>query len=71
MSERPEHESPSYRYGEWAGNPRGMAQLSMRCVAEVAPPPGYIFSQCTRQNGSGYRGLYCKQHAKRWPDETP
>lgn len=67
MSERPKHESPSYRYGQWAGNERGHAQKPMKCCAEIAPPPGYIFSQCSRPNGYGYGGLYCRQHAKRWP----
>ena len=67
VSKRPDHESPDYRYDQWAGNPNGYSQRPMRCVAPVMHPPGFHSLQCSRQNGHGYHGLYCKQHAKRYP----
>lgn len=58
------------RYGQWAGNERGMAEDPTRCAEEVADPPRYIlFHQCLRKRGHGKDGLYCKQHAKFHPKE--
>lgn len=53
------------RYGEWAGNPRGIREDITRCIEEVSPPPGWISKQCTRKRGHGPAGEYCAQHAKR------
>lgn len=36
-----------------------------RCAAIVSTPPWYIdHYRCTRRNGHGKDGRYCKQHAK-------
>jgi hypothetical protein len=59
------------RYGQWAGSPRGQPEDVTRCVESVyptwtrAPIPG----QCARKRGHGPGGEYCKQHAKRYPQE--
>ena len=53
------------RYGQWAGDPRGVAEDTTKCIAEVrGGPGGYIRYQCYRKRGHGLDGLYCKQHAK-------
>lgn len=53
------------RYGQWAGNPKGMAEDPDCCIEKVWPqdgiPPGS--RQCQRKRGHGPDGLYCKQHA--------
>lgn len=39
-----------------------------RCIAEVPlQPGGWHWIQCSRKRGYGEDGLYCKQHAKRYP----
>lgn len=53
-------ESPDYRYGKWAGNPKGYKQDSAQCVKDVMH--GYMSSQCKKKRAVG---LYCKQHAPR------
>ena len=54
-----------YRYGEWAGNPKGYPEDKSLCVQEVwAPGRGIHCYQCRRKRGHGPDGLYCKQHAK-------
>lgn len=58
------------RYGEWAGNPNGVAEDKDRCAEEVWPLDSYLIpTQCSRKRGHGKDGLYCKQHAKRHPAE--
>jgi hypothetical protein len=54
-------------YGEWAGNPRGTLENVTRCIEGVYSNGSYIESQCARPRGHGHDGLYCKQHAKRYP----
>lgn len=56
------------RYGQWAGNDRGVAEDVTRCVEEVPDPytaRGFVYKQCARKRGHGPNGEYCKQHAKR------
>jgi len=55
-------EARKYRYGCWAGAPKGHPYREGKCAAEVCRD--YIFHQCSRKNGYGPGGLYCKQHAK-------
>lgn len=53
------------RYGQWAGDPKGVAEDETRCIQEVWPPDGWIPYQCSRKRGYGPNNLYCKQHAKK------
>jgi len=55
------------RYGVWSGNPRGIAEDTIKCIDSVYPAidRGMIEAQCSRKRGYGERGLFCKQHAKR------
>ena len=55
-------EAMEYRYGAWAGNPRGHGYITNICAYEIRQ--GHISAQCGRGNGHGPNGLYCKQHAK-------
>ena len=52
-----------YRYGAWAGRPNGMPYKEGSCAYKVQSR--WIFIQCSRKNGYGPGGLYCKQHAKK------
>ena len=52
----------TYRYGAWAGG----AYHEGDCAYPV--PLGCDFFQCSRRNGKGPGGLYCKQHAKMIPE---
>ena len=58
-----EEQTKEYRYGKWAGNPKGSRYIEGRCAYEV--PKGTKFYQCGRKNGHGPEGLYCWHHAKR------
>ena len=49
------------RYGQWAGNMGGNKYKPEYCAYEVWQ---YYSRQCSRKNGHGSDGLYCKQHAK-------
>lgn len=56
-----------YRYGEWAGNPKGMAYWPNRCAYEICDYEIWTdgnYSQCSRNPGYGPDNLYCKQHAR-------
>lgn len=53
----------AYRYGEWAGVPRGYAFEPSCCAYEVLD--GWLFRQCSRKPGKGPAGLYCGTHAKK------
>lgn len=54
------------RYGQWAGNPRGMAEDKTLCIVEVAEAGrSVLFRQCQRKRGYGPDGAYCPIHAKR------
>jgi hypothetical protein len=57
------------RYGDWAGNPKGVLEDKTKCIKEVWPTSGYIPYQCNRKRGHGAKGLFCKQHAKEFLDE--
>lgn len=51
------------RYGQWAGNPRGQAEDTSRCIESVYPNTrGGHEHQCQRKRGYGPDGLYCKIH---------
>lgn len=53
------------RYGQWAGNPKGVAENPANCIKEVYPTErSMIPRQCTRKRGHGEGGLYCYQHSK-------
>lgn len=59
-------DKPLLRYGQWAGDLRGVPEDVMRCVVEVWPKDGRrIPWQCLRKRGYGTDGMYCKQHAKK------
>lgn len=54
------------RYGQWAGNPKGMKERPEDCIWEVWPSGRMMIPyQCSRKRGHGPDGLYCKQHAKK------
>lgn len=53
------------RYGQWAGNPNGIAEDDTRCREEVWPRDGWMPYQCRRKRGHGPKGEFCKQHARR------
>lgn len=55
-------EAEAYKYNRWGGNPEGTPYLSKECAYEVCS--NSFFYQCSRKNGHGPAGLYCKQHAK-------
>lgn len=62
---------PKERYGAWAGDPKGHPYDPKRCAQEVWPATmcyGWAPYQCSRRNGYGERGLFCKQHAKEHPE---
>ncbi len=52
------------RYGQWAGETKGIPEDPERCVASVTRGAGYLFRQCSRKRGKGPRGEYCAQHAR-------
>ena len=52
------------RYGQWAGNERGMPEDVTRCVAQVWSNSTWVPYQCLRKRGHGPGGLYCKQHGR-------
>jgi hypothetical protein len=64
-------QAQKYRYNQWGGNPNGTRYDPSRCAMEVMN--NWLFRQCSRNNGFGPQGLYCKQHAKLWLGykETP
>lgn len=54
------------RYGQWAGDPNGIAENPNQCIVEVGGRDRWInFYQCNRKRGFGKDGLFCKQHAKK------
>lgn len=41
----------------------------VHCIADVQPEDVWAEPyQCSRKRGYGKNGLYCKQHAKRYPE---
>jgi hypothetical protein len=62
----------SYRFGCWAGSPKGHSYRDGFCAEEVPKYAGsFLYKQCSRKNGHGPAGLYCRQHAKRYPGPVP
>ena len=58
-------EAKKFKYGTWAGNPKGSSYQDGYFFYEVYPNDRIcIPHQCLRKNGHGPAGLYCKQHAK-------
>ena len=53
-------------YGRWAGRPKGVPEDTTRCIVSVGWSH-YIFNQCSRKRGHGKDGLFCAQHAKKYP----
>ncbi len=61
------------RYGQWAGNEKGIAEDPSLCIAEVWSKDGWRSYQCTRKRGYSAGadpevasdGLYCRIHAKK------
>lgn len=53
------------RYGQWAGNPKGIKEDPVRCIEEVEDSTGWFFYQCQRKRGFGPKGAYCWQHARK------
>ena len=53
----------AHRYGSWSGEPRGRTYVEGRC-AETVSPVGLmgVSHQCSRKNGHGPAGLFCKTH---------
>jgi hypothetical protein len=59
------NKSGELRFGQWAGNPKGIAERKTDCIAEVHDSPSFLFYQCSRKRGHGPNGEFCKQHAKK------
>lgn len=57
-------EAQAYKYGTWASNPGGYSYKEDRCAYEVQDSISWTYHQCSRKNGHGPAGLYCRQHAK-------
>ncbi len=58
-------EAKKHRYGQWAGNERGYPYRPDQCAYSVQYH--WTQCQCSRANGYGPEGLYCKQHSKKLP----
>ncbi len=58
-------------YAQWVGNPWGVPEDTMRCIEGIhdSNPRLPIYYQCRRKRGFGKGGLYCKQHAKKHPED--
>jgi hypothetical protein len=56
-------EARARRYGKWKGNLLGFRYHEGDCAYECHPRT-WMYSQCSRKNGHGIAGLYCKQHAE-------
>jgi hypothetical protein len=50
-----------HRYGRWRFDPHGEPYAPDHCAMEV--PAGERLLQCSRKNGHGPNGLFCRQHA--------
>ncbi len=56
-------EAQAHRYGSWGGNPKGESYVEGKCAEEISTRDQFaVYYQCTRNNGHGIEGLYCKQH---------
>ena len=54
-------EAKKIRYGAWAGNPSGSPYNEKYCAYSVSDN-FFRLRQCSRKNGYGPDGLYCRQH---------
>lgn len=56
------------RYGVSSVQPKGVRPDFTRCAQSVTPRGGWAMSdhQCTRKNGHGPDGAFCKVHAKQF-----
>lgn len=64
-------ELSSKLYGITSDHPEGTPYLPNWCAEEIWFPvgsPDEDLMQCSRRNGHGPKGLYCKQHAKRYEE---
>lgn len=53
------------RYGQWAGNEKGVAEDPSNCIVKVWPSGRSMISyQCGHGRGHGKGGNFCLQHAK-------
>lgn len=56
-------EAKAYRYGAWAGMPKGVAYRVGECAAEVWDSGrGARHHQCGRKSGHGPDGIFCPSH---------
>ena len=50
-------------YGSWAGNNKGHPPDFERCAEEISSDRySMMYHQCSRKNGHGPHGAWCKQH---------
>ena len=56
---------PRKRYGQHIMHGFGRKYDPTRCAYEVGN--GWRYHQCKRPSGHGDRGLFCKQHARKFP----
>jgi hypothetical protein len=47
---------------------KGTLEGPKRCIKAVWPSPGWHEMQCSRPRGHGYKGLFCKQHARQYDE---
>jgi len=57
-------DAKKYKYYQWAGNEKGWKYRDGDCAYEVYALNGWGSYQCSRKNGHGPGGLYCKQHGR-------
>ena len=58
--------SGKIRFGVSSIHPSGTLEDVNRCIEEVYNRFNWGGRQCYRRRGHGYRGLFCKQHAKEY-----
>jgi hypothetical protein len=58
-------EAQAHRYTQWGGNPKGNDYNPACCAYSICGSErGALPCQCSRKNGHGPDGLYCKQHSR-------
>lgn len=57
-------EAREQRYGRSTAHPSGARYREGYCLVEITSKNRWNSRQCSRKNGFGPGGLYCKQHAK-------
>ena len=60
-------ETMRYRYGIYPGDTKGHKYKNDFCAYAIWRSSGWppALYQCSRKNGHGPDGLYCKQHSKK------